>query len=620
MSFKHFITEASFNSKDVPEVIEKVSKIVSDRLGKKLYPYNQTGYQELMSGGKTYQCYLFFMDDCKAVRFNTINGTFDSIEIWNKYKTNGIDEPKSDFTIRLDGMNILKVIDSLVNVIKKPREGTYRINVSEDTNQNKQMIFESNAAEEAARLGLQNLGYGRYGREIDGEMVQTHRVDKLRDRLVDFHPTAPESRKKQVKDPHDWHMMAIKTFGDTKNLSRLSWSDVEIIAAKNGVTIPGWVRASGVGKGKNKVFSSVPSAHLTKPAETMQQAGENKGVQYFAKISPRDPITNKFTSVKDDEYAQRLTKMMDAALNSPSNDVIEQEMVDPDTLFGRMSDLIKLIVKGVSPSLFIYGGPGIGKTFIVNKTLKEAGLKKNQDYFIVKGKITPTALYQTLYTHRNGNTMLVFDDADSAFRTEDSANILKAALDSYEEREISYSSARTINVDKWSDEKRERYEEKLDKQLLSIGDDEDDEDFEDNDFDSNPDAAFPDNGRGMDKEKKKKKKEEKVTKLPSKFKFDGKIIFISNLDKSQVDDAVLSRSYKIDMEMTAAQRFKRMESILPYVVPEVEDIELKKRVMEAIKVNHKLGKLDLPSMRMLESGVKVAASGLPNWKDLLDYI
>jgi hypothetical protein len=74
------------------------------------------------------------------------------------------------------------------------------------------------------------------------------------------------------------------------------------------------------------------------------------------------------------------------------------------------------------------------------------------------------------------------------------------------------------------------------------------------------------------------------------------------------------------MEMTAAQRFKRMESILPYVVPEVEDIELKKRVMEAIKVNHKLGKLDLPSMRMLESGVKVAASGLPNWKDLLDYI
>jgi hypothetical protein len=610
-SFRKFLTEASFKETDMPEIIKKVSSIVSKRLGQELFPWNKNGLQELQADGKTYKCYLFFLKSTKAVRFNTINGTFDSIEVWKKYRISPSNLlPKSDFTIRLDGMNIMKVIDSVVDLIDKPQEGTHKVPVNEE------LLMESRAADEAARMGLDNLGYGRYGRRgPDGEEHVTHKVDKVHDRLVEFEPVSQIERKRHIKDPHEWHRMAIQTFGDHKNLARLSWSDVEVIAAKHGVSIPGWVRASGTGKGKNKTFTSIPSAHL-KPAQSVNDAAKAKGTDYFIKVSPRDPVTNKFSSVKDDEEGLRILATMKAHLESPSRDVMEDEMLDPNTKFGRMSDLINLVVKGVSPSLFIYGGPGIGKSFVTNKTLKDAGLKKNKDYYVIKGKITPIALYNTLYTHRNDNTMLVFDDADSVFRNEDGANMLKAALDSYEEREISWSSRNTVNVDKWTMEKREKYENQIDTRLASIGDDVPDEEEDD---DVKDDDSDEDSGG---KRKKKNKEKELPTKLPGKFLFNGKVIFISNLAREDVEDAILDRSYKINMDLTAQQRFKRMESLLDDIVPEVQDKELKVRVLNAIKAHFKAGTFgnSLPSMRMFESGIKIANSGMPNWTELLEYV
>lgn len=607
-SFKKFLTEAAFKPTSMPEVVQKIADIVSKRLNEKLYPYNKNGLQQLESKGKSYSSYMFFMESLKAIRFNTTGGKFDSIELWERYK---IDQP-SDFMIHLEGMNVVNIIDSLCDIIKNPKGGTHKISVTEELN-------ESHAAEEAARLGLTNLGYGRYGKAgEDGEMAQTHRVDKLRDRLVPFVARPEAARMRQVKNPQEFHALALRTFGTNRNLQRLTWNDLEQVSAAQGVRIPGWVRNTAAGKGKAKTYSAVPAAHMQAAAEQAATPPKEKS-PYYIKVSTKGD-NGKFSSIKDDPDALHMTRMIDAAINAPTEDILKKEMMDPDVLFGRMSDLVRLVSRDVSKAVFIYGGGGTGKTFVVNQTLKQEGLKKNQDYYVQKGKVTPVALYQMLFLHRNDNKIIVFDDADKAFDNEDAANILKAALDTTdaENREISWASNRTVNVDKWDEEKREKYEQEMEDMLSRVGDDEEEE--EELPWVSPEEAKDDDRyfSNGKPKKAANKKKEKRFA-LPGKFRFNGRVIFISNKKKDEVDQAVLTRCYKIDMSLTSDQMFKRMESLLPHMVPEVEDMDLKKRVLNTLKALERTGKVEYPNMRMFESAIKIANSGLPNWIDLIEY-
>jgi hypothetical protein len=55
---------------------------------------------------------------------------------------------------------------------------------------------------------------------------------------------------------------------------------------------------------------------------------------------------------------------------------------------------------------------------------------------VVKGYSTAKGLYRTLYENRE--SVLVFDDCDSVLKDSVSLNLLKAALDSYDQRIISW--------------------------------------------------------------------------------------------------------------------------------------------------------------------------------------
>ena len=102
--------------------------------------------------------------------------------------------------------------------------------------------------------------------------------------------------------------------------------------------------------------------------------------------------------------------------------------------------ITKMVATGISPSALITGLGGIGKTYTVLETLKNLGMKQGMDYIMIKGKTTPGGLYETLATHLD--QLILFDDCDSIFRNEDSRNILKGALDSYNERIINWKSLR----------------------------------------------------------------------------------------------------------------------------------------------------------------------------------
>ena len=106
--------------------------------------------------------------------------------------------------------------------------------------------------------------------------------------------------------------------------------------------------------------------------------------------------------------------------------------------FDHIRSLVDMVVKGVQPSVMITGQPGIGKSFIVRQQLEAAGLKRDKDYIQVSGHSSPFGLYKLLHDHRD--SMVVFDDTDSILFNTISANIIKASLDSYDARYVSWYS------------------------------------------------------------------------------------------------------------------------------------------------------------------------------------
>lgn len=368
--------------------------------------------------------------------------------------------------------------------------------------------------------------------------------------------------------------LAVRTVGKNSNLS---WAEVEAVAHRNDVRIPTVIRNGGVGKGKNKVFMTtlVDTATVSTPSVPSASPvlkGTTPEAQLFVNVFAKDS-NGRFRRPGADE--------VQAAIRAARSSEIDEDVKDPSKIFDHMSALTRLVANGNSKSLFIYGGPGLGKTYVVIETLEKHGLVKGKDFVIVKGKVTPSALYTTLYRHRDGK-LIVFDDSDSVFGNPDAVNILKAGLDSYDKRTISWLSTRTINVSLFSDEEKKEFEAKVDREL----------------------AEDPESSK---------------IKFPSEFDFDGRIVFISNLTPDKIDEAVFSRSFKIDMSLSPNQIFKRMESLLETLGDNGVAIEDKRKILDYLKDRYTDGKLQQPNMRTFVIATQIFKSGLANWTELLDY-
>lgn len=115
--------------------------------------------------------------------------------------------------------------------------------------------------------------------------------------------------------------------------------------------------------------------------------------------------------------------------------------------FQILEDMSRAVKSGKVRAMIVSGAPGVGKSFGVEKVLslhdvfatiaQDQSLKK---YEVVKGAITELGLYAKLYNYRHDKNVLVFDDCDSIFESVLSLNILKAALDSGENRTIHWNA------------------------------------------------------------------------------------------------------------------------------------------------------------------------------------
>lgn len=210
---------------------------------------------------------------------------------------------------------------------------------------------------------------------------------------------------------------------------------------------------------------------------------------------------------------------------------------DPEELFQDLTLYVDMVIDGKQPSLVITGSPGLGKTYLVTKQLKDS----DTPFTHVKGRSTAAGLYLTLY--ENKDKMLVIDDCDSIFKSEDAINILKGALDADYKRIVTWATGRPLKTSK-----------------------------------GDP--------------------------VPMKFEFTGQIIFISNLPQKKIDKAVKDRSFVLEVALRPGDMLKRMEELLPNTHKEIA-LSVRKQALGLIKLGYKTdGHLEL-SMRTLIKAFKI---------------
>jgi len=230
-----------------------------------------------------------------------------------------------------------------------------------------------------------------------------------------------------------------------------------------------------------------------------------------------------------------------------------REARDPQEMFTNLARLTKMVGRGIQPSLVVTGGAGTGKTHLVKQTLSDMGLEESTDFVHFKGRATPAGLFITLY--ENSDKIIVLDDCDSVFKDDDAVNILKGALDSYDNRKISYITSKSL-------------------------------------------------------------KDTYGAEIPRHFEFTGRIIFISNIDQSKLDEAIRSRSFVADIDMTQDQMFTRIEHLMPNMETRIP-IVAKEQALQLMKeLNAEFNGLDV-NLRSFIKAARICAMGFDNPKMMI---
>jgi hypothetical protein len=128
-----------------------------------------------------------------------------------------------------------------------------------------------------------------------------------------------------------------------------------------------------------------------------------------------------------------------------SEETEDEALVRIRESFDVLTRMTQKCKEGKIRSLIVSGAPGIGKSYDVEQVLRghRRDLEDDPRYEVIKGVLTPLMLFQKLFHHRGKDHVLVLDDCDKVFKSEDSANILKAVLDTTKRRTVQWLSSRS---------------------------------------------------------------------------------------------------------------------------------------------------------------------------------
>jgi hypothetical protein len=229
-------------------------------------------------------------------------------------------------------------------------------------------------------------------------------------------------------------------------------------------------------------------------------------------------------------------------------------------MYADLQNFIKYVALGKAPAVIICGPPGTSKTYIVRRVFYFEKLKPGIDYMIEKGGgLSVAAVYDLLY--ENKKNILVLDDFDTPLRNEDTINMLKAITDSYSKRILS------ISREKW----------------MQSG----------------------------------QNQESPAT--PRKFEYHGKLIIITNLKRTEIDRALLSRAPAFEVNFSSIEVLKALEQMLKYINPDV-DMKIKREVLDyIIDLYNKNPKIEI-DFRAFKNSVDAKVGNPLYWKEMVQVI
>ena len=262
-------------------------------------------------------------------------------------------------------------------------------------------------------------------------------------------------------------------------------------------------------------------------------------------------------------------------------------IADALPIFSTLNAHVMIVAKGLSPALLVTGPGGIGKSFSVEKILSHFG-KKNKNFVIMKGKCTPSMMFEFLF--KNYDKICVFDDCDSVLSDKEGIAVLKGALDSGRSREITWNTKRPDMVDTFDCETRKEVLARL---------------------------------------KEWSKAHKGKAGVPNHFQFEGSVIFVSNMTRKELalkDSALLTRCDLVDIKVTRDEVLTRIRYLLPEIKiydtngKNISKTGLKKEVFRWISspafLNDRRMRNKPIDFRVFIKAYKARFANISNWKQM----
>jgi hypothetical protein len=227
----------------------------------------------------------------------------------------------------------------------------------------------------------------------------------------------------------------------------------------------------------------------------------------------------------DDEVldSEEIAAETESPQSEISEELVEEIVEDPLPIFRLLNSQVTLVAQKLSPALLVTGPGGVGKSYAVEQVLSRYG-KKNEQFVIMKGKCTASAMFEFLF--KNYDKICVFDDCDSVLQNVEGRSVLKSALDSDDVREVFWGSDSKDVVDT---------------------------------------TDCMDNDEVAECLERWSKKHDGRMGMPNHFFFNGSVIIISNMKKSEIkklDEALVTRATSIEVLLTNSEILDRLKGLL----------------------------------------------------------
>ena len=282
-------------------------------------------------------------------------------------------------------------------------------------------------------------------------------------------------------------------------------------------------------------------------------------------------VNGKYVAVINGKTVKRAKKehmdyvIRKAQKESADTAPVQESRFTINERFGFVTDMVAMLAAGAQASVVVTGPGGLGKSFTVTKALTECGFKDISvlDDFAVGTILKSAKTFRVIkgYSTPKGLYRTLYENKEGVIVFDDCDSVLKDPV--------------SLNLLKGALDSYSR-------RIISWRADIRDED------------------------------------LPTSFEFKGRVVFISNLSSSSIDQAIITRSMAVDLSMTNKQKIERMQHLLASgeFMPEF-DKTIKSDAMSLIaRLQDSVKEL---SLRTLIQVVKIRSNAGKNWSNLAEY-